>query len=53
MSTLSGRRALFRLRAANVSEVIELDRRRMLALVQADAQRDFDAGLHSPQGPQG
>ncbi len=44
VSTLSGRRALFRLRAANVSEVIELDRRRMLALVQADAQRDFDAG---------
>src|SRR6266851_7685912 len=44
VSTLSGRRALFRLRAAKVGEVIELDRQRMLALVQTDAQRDFDAG---------
>ena len=38
VSTLSGRRALFRLRAAKVGEVIELDRQRMLALVQTDAE---------------
>src|SRR5713101_5812333 len=38
VSTLSGRRALFRLRAAKPGEVIELDRQRMLALVQTDAE---------------
>jgi len=38
VSTLSGRRALFRLRAAKTGEVIELDRQRMLALVQTDAE---------------
>jgi thioredoxin reductase (NADPH) len=36
--TLSGRRALFRLRAAKIGEVIELDRQRLLALVQTDAE---------------
>jgi thioredoxin reductase (NADPH) len=35
---LSGRRALLRLRAAKTGEVIELDRQRMLALVQTDAE---------------
>jgi thioredoxin reductase (NADPH) len=35
---LSGRRALFRLRAAKTGDVIELDRQRMLALVQTDAE---------------
>jgi thioredoxin reductase (NADPH) len=38
VSTLSGRRALFRLRAASVGEVIELDRQHLLALVQTDAE---------------
>jgi thioredoxin reductase (NADPH) len=38
VSTLSGRRALFRLRAAKTGEVIELYRPRMLALVQTDAE---------------
>jgi thioredoxin reductase (NADPH) len=38
VSTLSGRPALFRLRAAKTGEVIELDRQRMLALVQTDAE---------------
>jgi thioredoxin reductase (NADPH) len=38
VSTLSGRRALFRLRAAKSGEVIELGRQRMLALVQTDAE---------------
>jgi thioredoxin reductase (NADPH) len=38
VSTLSGRRALFRLRAAKIGEVIELDRQHMLALVQTDAE---------------
>jgi thioredoxin reductase (NADPH) len=38
VSTLSGRRALFRLRAAETGEVIELDRQHMLALVQTDAE---------------
>jgi thioredoxin reductase (NADPH) len=37
VSTLSGRRALFRLRAATAGEVIELDRQHLLALVQTDA----------------
>ena len=38
VSTLSGRRALFRLRAAIAGEVIELDRQHLLALVQTDAE---------------
>ena len=38
VSTLSGRRALFRLRAAKTGEVIELERQSMLALVQTDAE---------------
>jgi thioredoxin reductase (NADPH) len=38
VSTLFGRRALFRLRAAKTGEVIELDRQRMLALVQTDTE---------------
>jgi thioredoxin reductase (NADPH) len=38
VSTLSGRRALFRLRAAKTGEVIEVERQRMLALVQTDAE---------------
>jgi thioredoxin reductase (NADPH) len=38
VSTLSGRRAFFRLRASKTGEVIELDRQRMLALVQTDAE---------------
>ena len=38
VNTLSGRRALFRLRAAKPGEVIELDRQHMLALVQTDAE---------------
>src|ERR1700730_9070883 len=38
VSTLSGRRALFRLRAATAGEVIELDRQHLLALVQTDAE---------------
>src|ERR1700687_1283295 len=37
-STLSGRRALFRRRAAKSGEVIQLDRQRMMALVQTDAE---------------
>ena len=38
VSTLSGRQALFRLRAAKTGEVIELERQSMLALVQTDAE---------------
>src|ERR1700694_3274555 len=38
VNTLSGRPALLRLRAAKTGEVIELDRQRMLALVQTDAE---------------
>jgi thioredoxin reductase (NADPH) len=38
VSTLSGRRALFRTRAPRSGEVIELDRQRMMALVQTDAE---------------
>jgi thioredoxin reductase (NADPH) len=38
VSTLSGRPALFRLRAAKTGEVIELDRQHLLALVQTDAE---------------
>jgi thioredoxin reductase (NADPH) len=38
VSTLSGRRALFRLRAATAGEVIELDRQHLLALVRTDAE---------------
>jgi thioredoxin reductase (NADPH) len=38
VSTLSGRRALFRLHAATAGEVIELDRQHLLALVQTDAE---------------
>src|ERR1700694_1614014 len=38
VNTLSGRPALLRLRAAKTGEVIELDRQRMLALVQPDAE---------------
>jgi thioredoxin reductase (NADPH) len=37
-STLSGRRALFRTRAAKSGEVIQLDRQLMMALVQTDAE---------------
>jgi thioredoxin reductase (NADPH) len=35
---LSGRRALFRLRAVEPGELIEMDRERLLALVQTDAE---------------
>jgi thioredoxin reductase (NADPH) len=35
---LSGRRALFRMRAAEAGEAIELDRERLLTLVQTDAE---------------
>jgi thioredoxin reductase (NADPH) len=38
VSTLSGRRALFRTRAPKGGVVIELDRQRMMALVQTDAE---------------
>jgi thioredoxin reductase (NADPH) len=38
VSTLSGRRSLFRTRAVKSGEVIELDRQRMMALVQTDAE---------------
>jgi thioredoxin reductase (NADPH) len=38
VSTLSGRRALFRMRAATAGEVIELDRQHLLALIQTDAE---------------
>src|SRR5260370_32120061 len=38
VSTLSGRRALFRLRATTAGEVIELDRQHLLALLQTDAE---------------
>ena len=38
VSTLSGRQALFRLRATKTGEVIELERQSMLALVQTDAE---------------
>jgi thioredoxin reductase (NADPH) len=38
VSTLSGRRTLFRWRATKSGKVIELDRQHMLALVQTDAE---------------
>jgi thioredoxin reductase (NADPH) len=38
IGTLTGRRAMFRVRASKGGEVIELDRRQMLALVQTDAE---------------
>ena len=38
VNMLSGRRALFRMRATKPGEVIELDRQHMLALVQTDAE---------------
>src|SRR5205823_5597262 len=38
VNMLSGRRALMRVRARQSGEVIELDRERMLALVQTDAE---------------
>src|SRR5215216_2103589 len=38
VNMLSGRRALFRMRAAKAGELIELDRQHMLALVQTDAE---------------
>ncbi len=38
VSTLSGRRTLFRMTCHKVREVIELDRQHMLALVQTDAE---------------
>jgi thioredoxin reductase (NADPH) len=38
VGTLSGRRSLFRVRAAKPGEVIELDRQQMLTLIQTDAE---------------
>jgi len=38
VNMLSGRRALFRMRATRPGEVIEMDRQHMLALVQTDAE---------------
>lgn len=38
VGTLSGRRTLFRLRAAKPGKVIELDRQHMMALMQSDAE---------------
>src|ERR1044071_2764741 len=38
VGTLSGRRTLFRVRAARPGKVIELDRQQMLALIQTDAE---------------
>ncbi len=38
INTLSGRRAIFRIQASQDGEVIELDRRSMMALVQTDAE---------------
>ena len=38
VGTLSGRRTMFRLRATKTGKVIELDRQRMLTLVQTDAE---------------
>jgi thioredoxin reductase (NADPH) len=38
VSTLSGRRSLFRVRATKPGKVIELDRQQMLALIQTDAE---------------
>jgi thioredoxin reductase (NADPH) len=38
VNALSGRRALFRMRATKQGELIELDRQHMLALVQTDAE---------------
>jgi thioredoxin reductase (NADPH) len=38
VSTLSGRRTLFRVRATKPGNVIELDRQQMLALIQTDAE---------------
>jgi thioredoxin reductase (NADPH) len=38
VNTISGRRALFRLRATQPGEVIELDREHVLALIQTDSE---------------
>jgi thioredoxin reductase (NADPH) len=38
VGTLSGRRSLFRVRAARPGKVIELDRQQMLSLIQTDAE---------------
>jgi thioredoxin reductase (NADPH) len=38
VNMLSGRRALFRMRAAKAGELIELDRQHMMALVQTDSE---------------
>src|SRR6188472_3826330 len=38
VSTLAGRRSLFRVRATKPGKVIELDRQQMLALIQTDAE---------------
>ena len=38
INSLSGRRALFRVRATKAGDVIELDRASMLSLIQADAE---------------
>jgi thioredoxin reductase (NADPH) len=38
VGTLSGRRSLFRVRATKPSKIIELDRQKMLALIQTDAE---------------
>src|ERR687884_352677 len=38
VGTLSGRRSLFRVRAAKPGEIIELDHQQMLSLVQTDAE---------------
>jgi thioredoxin reductase (NADPH) len=38
INTLSGRRTMFRVQASEAGEVIQLDRRQMMALVQADAE---------------
>lgn len=38
INTLSGRRTLFQIDASKPGEVIELDRREMMALIQADAE---------------
>jgi thioredoxin reductase (NADPH) len=38
VGTLSGRRSLFRVRAAKPGKVIELDRQQMLTLIQTDAE---------------
>ncbi|MGB8520596.1 MAG: FAD-dependent oxidoreductase [Candidatus Tumulicola sp.] len=38
INTLSGRRAMFRIQAATDGELVELDRKTMMALVQTDAE---------------